>query len=273
MRWRRRDGLESELRDHLERETEENIERGMSPREARAAALRRFGSVTLITEDVRAVWIPVWIDQLLQDVRSGIRILRRERSFAAAAILSIALGIAGSAVIFGLLDGLVFHPFPIPNADRVVAVGATFPRLSSEEQFVETLSPPEFLDIAASKTIQHVVAFDLGNRNISGGDRPERVFTGLALTDPFGPFGLRPALGRGFTADELLANGPAVAILSDRIWHSRFVGDPNIVGRAIRVNGRPTVVVGVMPPCSASTCGFHGRRTSPASPGTSGSSP
>ena len=246
--WRAQDGLESELRDHLERETEENIERGMSPREARAAALRRFGNVALIKEDVRAVWVPVWIDQLRQDIHSGIRILRRQRSFAAAAIVSIALGIAGSAVIFGLLDGLIFHPFPIPNPDRVVAVGATFPRLSRDEQFIETLSPAECLDISTSAAIQHVLAFDLGNRNISGGDRPERVFTGLALTDPFGPFGLKPALGRGFAPEELVPNGPSVAILSHRIWQSRFGGDPNLLGRSIRVNGRPTVVVGVMPP-------------------------
>ena len=100
----------------------------------------------------------------------------------------------------------------------------------------------------AVRTIRSIAAFDLGNRNISGGDRPERVFTALALTDLFGPFGLPAALGRGFTADELAPRGPAVAIVSHRLWQGRFGGDRSIVGRSVRVNGVSTTVVGVMPP-------------------------
>jgi putative ABC transport system permease protein len=183
-----------------------------------------------------------------QDLRHAFRQLVRRPGFTAVAVLSLALGIGGNAIIVAFVDGFVLNPFPYPDPDRIVTVGSTFPRLSSEERFIEAISVPEFVDLRDGRTIQSIAAFDIGNRNISGGDRPERVFTGLAVTDPFGPFGLRAALGRGFTADELAPRGPDVAILSYRLWQGRFGGDPSIVGRAVRVNGTPTTVVGVMPP-------------------------
>ena len=188
------------------------------------------------------------METLLQELRHAGRGLARRPGFAAIAVLSLALGIGGNAAIFALVDGFVLNPFPYPDADRVVGIGVTFPRVSNEESFVEALSPAEFLDIRGSRTLRDVAAFDLGNRDISGGDRPERVLTVLALTDLFPAFDVRPALGRGFTAAELAPGGPDVAVLSDRLWRSRFGGDETMVGRTIRVNGVARTVVGVMPP-------------------------
>jgi putative ABC transport system permease protein len=188
------------------------------------------------------------METLGQDLRHAFRQLVRRPGFTAVAVLSLALGIGGNAIIFAFVDGFVLHPFSYPEADRVVTIGSTFPRMSSEERFIEAISVPEFLDVQQARTIESIAAFDLGNRNISGGDRPERVFTALVVTDMFGPFALRPALGRGFRADELAPRGPAVAIISHRLWQSRFGGDRSIVGRSVRVNGAPTTVVGVMPP-------------------------
>lgn len=184
----------------------------------------------------------------VRDLRHAVRQLWARPGFTAVAVLSLALGMGGNAIIFAFVDGIVLRPFAWPDADRVVSLGVTFPRVSSEEQFIEAWSPAEFLDIRRGRSIESIAAFDLGNRNISGGDRPERVLTGLALTDPFGPFGVRPALGRGFIGQELQPRGPYVAILSHRLWQGRFGGDPGIVGRSVNVNGTPTEVVGVMPP-------------------------
>jgi putative ABC transport system permease protein len=188
------------------------------------------------------------MEAFAQDLRHAFRQLVRRPGFTAVAVLSLALGIGGNTVILAFVDGFVLHPFPYPDPDRVVAIGSTFPRVSSDERFIETISVPEFLDISRTTTIGSMAVFDLANRNISGGDRPERVFTALAVTDLFGPFGLRPALGRGFTADELAPRGAPVAVISHRLWQSRFAGDPSVVGRAIRVNGTATTVVGIMPP-------------------------
>lgn len=188
------------------------------------------------------------MEALVRDCRHAARQLWARPGFSAVAVLSLALGIGGTATIIAFVDGFIFRPFAYPEVDRVVAIGVTFPRVANEERFIEALSPLEFLDIQKAGTVKSIAAFDVGNRNVSGGDRPERVLTGLALTDPFGPFGLAPALGRGFTVEELLPRGPNVAILSHRLWQGRFGGEPGIVGRTIQVNGNPTTVVGVMPP-------------------------
>jgi predicted permease len=188
------------------------------------------------------------MDALARDLRHACRHLLHTPGFTAVALLSLALGIGGTAAIIAFVDGFILRPFAYPDAERVVSIGVTFPRVSNEERFIEALSPVEFLDIREARTIGSIAAFDVGNRNVSGGDRPERVLTGLALTDPFAPFGLPPALGRGFTSGELEPRGPDVAILSHRLWQGRFGGDPAIVGRAVHVNGVPTTVVGVMPP-------------------------
>ncbi len=187
------------------------------------------------------------MEALAQDFRHAYRQLVRRPGFTAVAVLSLALGIGGNAVIFAFFDGFVLHPFAYPEPDRVVTFGSTFPRMSSDERFIEAISLPEVLDIQSARTIGSIAAFDLGNRNISGGDRPERVVTALAMTDLFSPFALKPALGRGFT-DEELAAGTGTGIISYRLWQGRFGGDPSIIGSSVKVNGVPTTVVGVMPP-------------------------
>jgi putative ABC transport system permease protein len=188
------------------------------------------------------------METILQDVRYSLRQFARRPAFAVVAVLSLALAIGGNTLIFGLVDGFVLHPFPYPDPDRLVSVGVSFPKLSPETGYVEVLSPAEYADIRTSRTFAHTGAFDLGNRNISGGDVPERVFTALLLDDLFPVIGMKPALGRGFTAEELAPNGPTVAIISYRLWQSRFGGDPAVLSRPIRIGGQTASVVGVMPP-------------------------
>ena len=116
-------------------------------------------------------------------LRYALRQFVRRPGFTAVAVLSLALAIGGNSLIYGLVDGFVLHPFPYPDPDRLVSVGVNFPKLSSETTYVEALSPAEYADIRASRTFASTAAFDLGNRNISGGDVPERVFTALLLDD------------------------------------------------------------------------------------------
>jgi putative ABC transport system permease protein len=188
------------------------------------------------------------MDTLLQDLRYSLRQFVRRPGFTAIAVLSLALGIGGNSLIFGLLDGFVFNPFAYPDSKRLVGIGGTFPKVSPETTYVEALSVPEYEDIRQARSFAHVGAFDLGNRNVSGGDVPERVFTALLLDDLFPVIGMRPHLGRGFTRDELVPRGPEVAIISYRLWQSRFGGDPGIIDRTIQIGGRANTIVGVMPP-------------------------
>jgi hypothetical protein len=189
-----------------------------------------------------------FMETLLQDVRYAARQFVRRPGFTAIAVLSLALAIGGNTLIYGVLDGFVFHPFPYPEPHRLVAIGATFPKVSSDTTYIEALSVPEYEDVRRSRSFSHIAGFDLGNRNVSGGDVPERVFTALLLDDLFPVVGMRPAMGRGFTAEELAPKGPPAAIISHRLWQSRFGGDPGILSRTIRIGGQATPVVGVMPP-------------------------
>jgi putative ABC transport system permease protein len=186
---------------------------------------------------------------LLQDLRYATRTLRRNPGFALVVVVSLAIGIGANSLIYSVVDGLVLRPFPYPAPDRLVAIAATFPKADGERRFIEAISPPEYEDIRnGSSTIERFFAFDLGNRNISGGDRPERVFTAFVWGEPMATIGVQPLLGRGFRVEETVAPGPPVALLSHRIWQSRFGSDSSIVGRVIQVNGTPTQVVGIMPP-------------------------
>ena len=188
------------------------------------------------------------MDTILQDVWYALRQFGRRPGFAAVAVLSLAMAIGANSLIYGLVEGLVLRPFPYPDPDRLVAVGVGFPRMSGDTNYVEVLSPAEYADIRAVSSFASAAAFDLGNRNISGGDVPERVFTALLLDDLFPVIGMPPQLGRGFTREELVPGGAPVAIISNRLWHTRFGGDPAIVGRSVRIGGQSTTVVGVMPP-------------------------
>ena len=188
------------------------------------------------------------MDTILQDIRYALRLFVRRPGFAAVAVISLALAIGGNTAIYGILDGFVFHPFSYPDPDRLVAVGVNYPKLSAETSYIEVLSPAEYADIRTAGSFASIGAFDLGNRNISGGDVPERVFTALLLDDLFPVLGMKPVLGRGFTREELLPNGPPVAIISHRLWRTRFAEDPAILSRAVRISGQSTAIVGVMPP-------------------------
>lgn len=189
------------------------------------------------------------MESLWQDLRYAIRSLSRSRVFAATVVLSLGLGIGANAIVYSMLDGVVLHPFAYPDPDRLLGIGVRFPKISGDRGFIESLSPHEYVDVRDSTpSLERVSAFDLGNRAISGGDRPERVFTAFVWGDPHSTLGLRPALGRSFTRQETEEQGNPVAMLSHRIWQSRFGGDSAIVGRTIRVNGQPVSVIGVMHP-------------------------
>jgi predicted permease len=184
------------------------------------------------------------MDTVFQDIRYALRSFARRPGFTA---VSLALGIGGNSVIYGLVDGFVLRPFPYPDPDRLISVGVSFPKVSSDVGYVEVLSLAEYADIRTATSFAATAAFDLGNRTISDGQVAERVFTGLLMDDLFPVIGMKPALGRGFTRDEMAPNAPPVAIISHRLWQTRFGSAPSIVNRAIRIGGMSATVVGVMP--------------------------
>ncbi len=112
--------LDADIRDHLERETQDGIERGMSPEDARYAALRKFGNVAQAEEDTRGVWVPDWMDQIRQDVLFALRMMRRSPGFTAVVVLSLGIGIGANAAIFSIIDELLLKPLPVQAPQELV---------------------------------------------------------------------------------------------------------------------------------------------------------
>ena len=182
------------------------------------------------------------------DLGMTLRTLRRHVAFHGVIVLTVGLGIGAVATTFSVVYGLVLDPFPFPEPDRIVGVGSAYPRLGTDLEFFESLSPAEYVDIRDNTTtLEDVVAWDMGNRQIDGEGPPENVFSAFWWGDVLETLQMDAHLGRGFTEDEIRTGAP-VAMLSHDVWTDRFGSDSTLVGDAVSVNGSPYTVVGVVPP-------------------------
>lgn len=186
------------------------------------------------------------IDRFRSLVRQAWASLRSRPGLTATVVLSLAVGLGANAALFAVVDGAILRPFPFPEPDRVVGVGAGYPKINRPLGFFETLSGPEYLDISTVSSLTHVAAFDLGNEPVLIGDTPERVFTAFVWSDPLLTLGLPASIGRSFSEEELRTAAP-VAVVSRAFWQTQLGGDPQAVGRPIQVAGRAHTVIGVMP--------------------------
>jgi len=232
------DHLGDELRDHIERETQENIERGMSPEEARAGALRKFGNVTRVMEETRAVWIPVWLEQLLQDIRYGVRGLRRNPGFAAVVVLTLALAIGMNTAVFSLVNAILVRPLPYPDPDRLVWLG-NYNRFFKAEM----VGSPDYVDWKdQAASFAGMVAYGTGGYTLATAEGAGHHVLADVTADFWDISGARPALGRFFGPED--RDG---MVLSDDLFERDFHRDSHVVGRSVTVDGRVVTVLGVLP--------------------------
>jgi predicted permease len=181
----------------------------------------------------------------LPDVRYAIRSFAKSPGFAAAAVLTLAIGIGANTAIFSVLDAVLLKPLPFPEADRLFAL---LPRRGIDPLGGGAISPPEYADIAArQKAFDGVAAIRDRAVNLTGSGEAERLQAFLVTPSLPEVLHVRPAFGRGFLPEEGRKGAPRVAILGHDLWHNRFGGDPSVVGRSIQIDGAPTTVVGVLP--------------------------
>jgi putative ABC transport system permease protein len=238
------DELSAELQSHLEALTDENIRRGMSPVEARYAARRDFGGVEQTRELYRERRGLLWIDNCLQDVRFAFRMLAKRPGFTFVAVLTLALGIGANTAIFTVVHSVLLQQLPFPKADRLAIVWSI---LGNEGR-----APASGPELVAIREQSHLFE-DLGgiwaqSGALTGEGEPEQVKVGMMTANFFGILGTNPQLGRFFVPGEEGPGAPFVAVISDGLWHRRFGADPHMLGRAVRLNGKLTTIVGVMPP-------------------------
>jgi putative ABC transport system permease protein len=235
--------MEEELRFHLRMRAEENARRGMTPEEAERAALRSFGSWERIREACRDIKGGGLMETLLQDVRFGARMLRKNLGFTLVAVLTLALGIGASTAIFSVVNAVLLRPLQYPNAERIVAIQ----ELNEKGRRVQ-VTPANFLDWRAQQTsFEHLAAIYSRTANFSAGDKSERMELAMTSANFFQVFGVSPHLGRFFLPEEERAGHDPVAVLSYGLWQRHFGGDPSLVGRSLTLDGQPYTVVGIAP--------------------------
>jgi predicted permease len=236
--------LDKELRFHLEQQTEENIAAGMTPEEARHAALRSLGGAAQLEEECRDMRRVSWVDNLYADLRYALRSLGNNPGFTFVIVLTLALSIGPTSAIFSVIHGVLLRQLPYPQQDRLMRVF-----LSSAEYAKFPLNPWDFLDFRArNRSFESMAIMSRADLQLSGDGEPQRLTGFRVSAGYFRVLGIKPARGREFDFPDEVPGNDKIAILSDRLWRTRFHSDPNIIGAKIRLDGRPFTVVGVMTP-------------------------
>ncbi len=215
------------------------------------AANRRMGSAMLAREDARAVWLPLWFDSVFQDLRVGLRMLRRSPGFSILAVLCLTLGIGANAAVFSWIEGILFRPYPlVTHQEQLLALTGT----ARGESDPTGVSWPDLLDLQKNSTlIDSFIVSKIMGTTLSIGDRAEVTTGSIVSANYFDAIGVHPILGRAFEPGEDTGrNAHPVTVISYQLWQRRFKGDPQIIGKTQRLNGVLHTIVGVAPE------GFYG---------------
>jgi predicted permease len=238
--------LDEEMRFHLEREIDENIARGMSPEEARYAALRSFGGVERVKEESRDERGIRLIDEVWQDLRYGARMLVKQPGFTLIAVLTLALGIGANTAIFSVVNAVLLRPLSYADDERLVMIWGKFPAAGIKRASV---SVPEFIDYRdRTHSFAQVGVYGGADFTLTGRGAAERFNGALVSANLLSLLGVNPTLGRHFLAEENQPDRSHVVILSYGLWQRRFGGDSQLIGQEITLDGLNYMVVGVMPP-------------------------
>jgi putative ABC transport system permease protein len=242
---KRDDEMSAEMQFHIESKTRELVDAGMSEADARLEARRRFGSVLKQKEQGHEIRSGRFFEDVLRDARHMGRGLRRTPGFTIAVVLTLALGIGANTAIFSVVDQLLLRPLPYPDGENLVMV---YEARSSNSH--NSVSPATWLDWQRdTRTLERVAAWAAGRSAIlTGAGEPTRLTLQAVSSEFFPVLRVEPILGRTINEDDDRPNAPDVAVISHRVWQTRFGGDRNIVGRFIQLSDTATQVVGVMPP-------------------------
>ncbi|HEX5413617.1 MAG TPA: ABC transporter permease [Terriglobia bacterium] len=245
---RRERELDEELSAHLAMAVSERIEQGEAPAEAEANARREFGNVPLVKDVTRDMWGWRWLETLLQDVRYGLRQIRRNPGFTITAVLTLALGIGATTAVFSILDNVLIRPWPYRNADRLTRF-MIHDLSQAAEKIARRLSVSEFLEFRKQNHVfsemigirEHDVFLTIGKQilDVLGADVTANTFRFL---------GVKPLLGRTIMPGDGNPWAPPVFMMSYRLWRQQFNGEQKIVGTVFTLNGERRTLVGIMPP-------------------------
>lgn len=241
-------GLDEEMRFHIDERIEELVRGGMPREDARRRALQRFGNLTLAREQARDTDTLPWLGDLGQDARYALRTLGRSPGFAAAAVLTLALGIGATTAVFSVVYGVMLRPLPYPGADRLVRLVEEHPggvvstlarsKISNHTYFAWAKEPRTLDVLGGYATYEDTL-------RVNGDD--VRLLGATVSPGLLGALATRPVAGRLFTANEGEPAATRVVLLSETLWRDRFRSSPDVVGRPLSIHGEPFTIVGVVP--------------------------
>ena len=240
--------LSEELQFHLDRQTEENIAGGMSPEQARAAARVSFGSVIEAAEDCYEARGVGWIEDLVQDVRFGMRTLLKHRSFTLVTVLTLALGIGACTAIFSLVNAVLIRSLPYGEAQKLVYLFTPNPRFHLPAEIFGP-SNADFFDLKKqSHSFAEMTLFQQATYNLAVDDRVERANAAKVDADFFTTLQSEPEFGRDIGVGDEKPGNNRVVVISHALWQNIFGGRSDVLGRMLRLDGTSYQIVGVMPP-------------------------
>jgi putative ABC transport system permease protein len=244
-RRRRERELSDELEFHLSVDAAEAEAAGLTAERARSAAQRELGSMARVAEDARAAWGWPLLEQILQDVRYALRTLARNPGFAAAAVVTLMLGVGMTTAIFSTVYGVLLRPLPFEAPERLMMLHTV---ITGETTRDRTLSPPNFASLREeTRSLESVAAFVSGQETLTGAGDPQQLEGARVTAGFFELLRVRAAIGRTFDRREHEPGQDQVAVLGYGVWQRAFGGASSIIGRTIVLDGSPRVVIGVMP--------------------------
>ena len=238
--------LSEEMRQHLEEKIEALIADGMSREEAIHAARRAFGNATLIEQRSREVWMWPLIESIWADIKFALRQLRKSPGFAAAVVLTLALGIGANLTVFLILYGVILRPLPFPNPQQLVRINRFYPVLHDTTVPAYSGTKALFM-MRANRTLESAAAYDYvpSHVNLMQGSGAVPLDELRVTSSFFHVFQMEPRIGHGFRPQDMSPHAPGVVVLSNATWRQRFGADPNIVGQAITLGNQQYTVIGV----------------------------
>lgn len=236
--------MDAELLFHVETYAEDLMRGGVSREEAIRRARVEFGAIERVKEEGREARGVRLIESAIQDLRYGVRMLRKSPGFAAIAVLTLAIGVGANTAVFSVVYGVLLEPLPYQDSSRLVLLNETTPKVGDV-----SVSYPNFLDWRSqSRNFSQMAAVHGVGFNLSGVNQPESIDGEAVSANFLSMLGVHPIIGRDFDASEEKAGTAPVVMLNYSLWQSHFGADPNAVGRTVMLDGHSYTIIGVLPP-------------------------
>jgi ABC-type antimicrobial peptide transport system permease subunit len=241
---KREQDLDEEIGSHLQMAEQDRVERGQSPEEAYYAAHREIGNVSLIKEVTRGMWGGNWMSTLLQDLRYGVRVLRRNLGFTLIAVFTLALGISATTAIFSVVYGVLLKPLPYDQPDQLVQVWE-----KNKSGNTMAMADPNFQDLRAQNhSLQGLAEFGAWIQPVSHGSETRRLMVATVSSDFFPILRAAPVVGRTFATEDQHQGAAPAALVSYSYWKQDLNATPDLSTAKLRVGNQSASVIGVLPP-------------------------